>query len=57
MVIVGHQPTLGYAAAYLLASVIQPWPIRKGALWWIKRRERSGEVEVLLHASLTAEHV
>ena len=57
VVIVGHQPTLGLAAAYLLAGVMQPWPIRKGALWWIKRRERDGRVEVLLHASLTAEHV
>jgi phosphohistidine phosphatase len=36
---------------------MQPWPVRKGALWWIKRRERDGQVEVLLHASLTSEHV
>ena len=57
VVVVGHQPTLGLTAAYLLAGVTQPWPIRKGALWWIKRRERDGHVEVLLHASLTAEHV
>lgn len=57
VVIVGHQPTLGLAAAYLLAGVMQPWPVRKGALWWIKRRERDGRTEVLLHASLTAEHV
>lgn len=40
VVVVGHQPTLGLTAAYLLAGVMQPWPVRKGALWWIKRRER-----------------
>ena len=57
VVVVGHQPTLGFTAAYLLAGVMQPWPVRKGALWWIKRRERDGQVEVLLHASLTSEHV
>ena len=57
VVVVGHQPTLGLTAAYLLAGVTQPWPVRKGALWWIKRREREGQVEILLHASLTAEHV
>ena len=57
VVVVGHQPTLGLTAAYLLAGVMQPWPVRKGALWWIKRRERDGQVEVLLHASLTSEHV
>jgi phosphohistidine phosphatase len=57
VVVVGHQPTLGLTAAYLLAGVMQPWPVRKGALWWIKRRERDGQVELLLHASLTSEHV
>ena len=57
VVVVGHQPTLGLTAAYLLAGVSQPWPVRKGALWWIKRREREGQVEIVLHASLTAEHV
>jgi phosphohistidine phosphatase len=56
-VVVGHQPTLGLTAAYLLAGVMQPWPVRKGALWWIKRREREGQVEILLHASLSSEHV
>ena len=57
VVVVGHQPTLGLTAAYLLAGVMQPWPVRKGALWWIKRRMREGQAEVLLHASLTAEHI
>ncbi len=57
VVVVGHQPTLGLTAAYLLAGVMQPWAVRKGALWWIKRRERDGRVEILLHASLTSEHV
>ena len=57
VVVVGHQPTLGLAAAYLLAGVMQPWPVRKGALWWIKRREREGQTEILLHASLSSEHV
>ena len=57
VVVVGHQPTLGLTAAYLLAGVSQAWPVRKGAVWWIKRRERDGQVDVLLHASLTSEHV
>jgi phosphohistidine phosphatase len=57
VVVVGHQPTLGLTAAYLLAGVMQPWPVRKGALWWIRRREREAQVEILLHASLSSEHV
>ena len=26
----------------------QPWSIRKGGVWWLRRREREGVVEVLL---------
>lgn len=57
VVVVGHQPTLGRTAAYLLAGVSQPWPVRKGALWWIKRRVRDGSPEVVLHAMLSAEQI
>jgi phosphohistidine phosphatase len=33
-IIVGHQPTLGRAAARLLADVDEGWSVRKGAVWW-----------------------
>jgi phosphohistidine phosphatase len=55
VVVVGHQRTLGLTAAYLLAGVLQPWPIRKGALWWLRRRQRSGAVQVVLHTVLSVE--
>ena len=38
MLVVGHQAALGLTAAYLLAGVLQPWPIRNGAVWWLRRR-------------------
>lgn len=50
VLIVGHQPTLGMAAARLLAGADQPWAIRKAAVWWLRSRERDGGASVTLHA-------
>lgn len=52
VLVVGHQPTLGLAAAYLLAGVAQPWAVRKGAVWWLRAREREGQRQVVLHAAM-----
>lgn len=49
---VGHQPTLGLAAAYLLSGQAQVWPLRKGGVWWLRARERDGEMQVMLHAAI-----
>ena len=35
VVVVGHQPDLGRAAAFLVAGQPAEWPLGKGALWWI----------------------
>jgi len=50
VVIVGHQPTLGEAAALLLGAA-EGLSIRKGAAWWFVAR---GE-EALLRAVIDAE--
>ncbi|RZL32492.1 MAG: phosphohistidine phosphatase SixA [Rubrivivax sp.] len=50
VLICGHQPTLGQLAAHLLAGVQQEWAIKKGAVWWLRWRQRDGEPEVTLHA-------
>ena len=55
VLVVGHQPTLGLAAAYLLSGEAQAWPVRKGALWWLRARERKGVLQVVLHAVLSPE--
>jgi phosphohistidine phosphatase len=53
VLVVGHQPTLGLVAARLLADVDQPWPMKKGAVWWLRRRERDGAgAQVVLQAVL-----
>lgn len=50
VLICGHQPTLGRLAAHLLAGVEQDWAVKKGAVWWLRWRQRDGEAEVTLHA-------
>jgi phosphohistidine phosphatase len=57
VLVVGHQPTLGLVAAYLLAGQPQAWTVRKGAVWWLRAREREGQVQVVLHAVVSPELV
>jgi phosphohistidine phosphatase len=46
--VVGHQPTLGEAAALLLGSAAGAIAFRKGAVWWFALRERDGQRETVL---------
>jgi phosphohistidine phosphatase len=55
VLVVGHQPTLGQAVAYLLAGQVEPWPLRKGGVWWLRSRERGGQRQVVLHAVMSPE--
>jgi phosphohistidine phosphatase len=62
VLIVGHQPTLGMVAALLMggtmasaeaageaaAHATPSWSVRKGAVWWLRHRERGGVAEVVL---------
>lgn len=57
VLVVGHQPTLGLAAAYLLSGQPQAWAVRKGAAWWLRAREREGQLQVVLHAVVSPELV
>jgi phosphohistidine phosphatase len=52
VVVVGHQPTLGWVASHLLSGSEADWPIRKGGLWWFSWRERGGVGQVVLRAVL-----
>jgi phosphohistidine phosphatase len=54
---VGHQPIFGLAAAYLLSAQPQAWSVRKGGVWWLRARERDGELQVVLHAVVSPELV
>ena len=62
VLVVGHQPTLGMTAALLMgglqgtaeaagvaaAHATPAWSVRKGAVWWLRHRERGGVAEVVL---------
>lgn len=50
VVVVGHQPTLGRAAALLMTGDAADWSVRKGALWWFSCRIRDGNAETVLRA-------
>ena len=57
VIVIGHQPTLGLAAAYLLAGVAQPWSVKKGAVWWLRHRQRDAGDETVLVAVRGPENV
>ena len=56
VIVVGHQPTLGQVAAHLLTGEDMPWAVRKGAIWWLRLRERDGG-EVVLQTVLAPDQV
>jgi phosphohistidine phosphatase len=45
VIVVGHQPDLGRAAAQLVCGARAEWSIRKGAIWWL-----SGEAPARIEA-------
>lgn len=59
VLVVGHQPTLGLVAARLLdaSDPIPSWPIKKGAVWWLRWREREGHPQITLHAVISPDLV
>ena len=50
VMIVGHQPALGQAIAQLLRIEGGNCAIRKGAVWWLRTRERDGQEQAVLWA-------
>ncbi|HEY4370306.1 MAG TPA: phosphohistidine phosphatase SixA [Burkholderiales bacterium] len=50
VVLVGHQPTLGQAAALLLSGAESDWSIKKSAVWWLSARRREEEAQTVLRA-------
>jgi phosphohistidine phosphatase len=50
VLVIGHQPTLGQVAALLLCDSPQAWTVKKGAVWWLRNRDREGSAQVVLQA-------
>jgi phosphohistidine phosphatase len=55
VVVVGHQPALGEAAALLMAGEASEWWMQKGSLWWLSNRERSHAA--VLRAAIGADFI
>jgi phosphohistidine phosphatase len=50
VLIVGHQPTLGQTIARLLRLQEGECPMSKGAVWWLRTRERDGDPQTVVIA-------
>ncbi len=57
VLVVGHQPTLGEVAAFLLTGEESPWSVRKGAVWWLSHRVRNGVTSNVLKVVIAPDFV
>jgi len=57
VLIVGHQPTLGMVASYLLSGEEAYWSVRKGAVWWLSNRVREDGAGVVLKVAIGPDFV
>jgi len=55
VLLVGHQPTLGQTVAELLGLRAGECAVRKGSVWWLRSRERDGQVQAVLLAMQSPE--
>ncbi|MFN9474569.1 SixA phosphatase family protein [Acidovorax sp.] len=57
VLIVGHQPVLGQTIAPLLGFQAQECAVRKGAVWWLRQRQRLDESQTVLMAVQSPEFI
>ena len=48
ILVIGHQPTLGQTIAQLLGLQDSDCALKKGALWWLRSRERDGQNQTVV---------
>jgi phosphohistidine phosphatase len=57
VLVVGHQPTLGQAAALLMTGDDQDWDIRKASAWWFVQRDPGDPDSLYLKAVMAPDLV
>lgn len=57
VILVGHQPILGWVASTLMTGDAIGWSIDKGALWWLTTRRRAGRHQALMNLVVNPELV
>lgn len=55
VLIVGHQPTLGQTVSRVLGMEDPECSVKKGAVWWLRSREREGQQQAVVVTVQTAE--
>ena len=53
VLIVGHQPSLGTAAAIAMTRKMHYWCVKKGSIWWLASRMRAEEEQAIIRAIIT----
>ena len=48
VLVIGHQPTLGQTIAQLLGLKESECAVKKGALWWLRNRDRDGHSQTVV---------
>jgi phosphohistidine phosphatase len=48
VLIIGHQPVLGQTIAHLLGLQAPECAVRKGAVWWLRQRQRLDHCQTVL---------
>lgn len=48
--VVGHQPMLGQVIAQLIGLQTQDCAVRKGAVWWLRQRQRMDQSQTVVMA-------
>jgi phosphohistidine phosphatase len=57
LVMVGHQPWVGQAAAQLITGQPAYWSVRKAACWWLVERRREDELRWTVRTVVDADLV
>ena len=55
VLVVGHQPALGQTVAQLLGLPGGDCAVKKGAVWWLRHREREGRAQTVVVCVQTPE--
>lgn len=55
VLVVGHQPVLGQVVAQLMGMPAGECAVRKGAVWWLRRRQRLDQDQTILVTVQTPE--
>lgn len=48
VLVIGHQPVLGQTISQLLGLKESECAVKKGALWWLRNREREGQNQTVI---------